>query len=97
MAIIRLIHITVNPSQAAEAERIWRVNCSPIMRRQKGCLSEKLLTCKDNAGEMISYAEWESQADIDRYRGGQDHQQIRKDALNFPGAQATAKIYQIVD
>ncbi len=96
MAIIRLIHIKVQPDQAAEAERIWKEECAPLMIRHKGCMSEQLLKCADNPGELISYAEWESQADIDRYRASPDHKKIRSDALKLPGAQAVTKLYTIV-
>ena len=96
MSIIRLIHIKVQPDQAAEAERIWKEECAPLMIGQKGCLSEQLLKCADNPGELISYAEWESQADIDRYRASPDHKKIRSDALKLPGAQAVTKLYTIV-
>jgi hypothetical protein len=34
------------------------------MIQQKGCMSEKLLRCKD-APEFISYSEWESEAVIE--------------------------------
>ena len=96
MALIRLIHIKVKPEQAAQAERIWKEDCAPLMIRQKGCISEQLLSCVDSPGELISYAEWESQADIDRYRGSADHKKIRSDALQFPGAEAVTKVYKTV-
>ncbi len=96
MALIRLIHIKVQPDQAAQAERIWKEDCAPLMIRQKGCISEKLLKCTDSPGEFISYAEWQSQADIDRYRGSPDHMKIRSDALKFPNSEAYSKVYSIV-
>jgi len=96
MAIIRIINIKVQPNQVADAERIWKENCAPIMIRQKGCISERLLLCVDSPGELISYAEWESQADIDRYRASPDHKKIRSDALQFPGAEAVTKVYKTV-
>ena len=48
MAIVRLIHVNVDPSQIQEAERIWKDDCSPLMTRQKGCASEQLLKCMDS-------------------------------------------------
>ncbi len=45
MPIIRLIHVTVDSSQIAEAERIWQEDCAPLMIRQRGCKSEQLLKC----------------------------------------------------
>jgi hypothetical protein len=57
MSIIRLIFVNVSPDQAEQAERIWKDHCAPLMIRQQGCLSEQLLRCTDNPGEMISYSE----------------------------------------
>jgi heme-degrading monooxygenase HmoA len=96
MSIIRLIHIKVKLSEAAQAEGIWKKDCAPLMIKQKGCLSEKLLKCEDAAGEYISYSEWESQADIDRYRDSGDHDKIRRDSRDLQGAQAVVKRYTVV-
>src|SRR6516165_7806578 len=67
MSIIRLIHIKVDPSETANAVRIWKTQCASLMIQQKGCLSEKLLRCRD-APEFISYSEWKSEAAIEAYR-----------------------------
>jgi len=95
MAIIRLIHIKVQPDQAAEAERIWKEECAPLMIRHKGCMSEQLLKCADNPGELISYAEWESQADIERYRASPTTRRSAPMRSSSP-AQAVTKLYTIV-
>jgi heme-degrading monooxygenase HmoA len=73
MPIVRLIHVSVNPSQAADAERVWKQECAPLMIKQPGCVSEELLKCIDAPGEYISYSEWEDQASIDRYSQGAAH------------------------
>ena len=80
MAIVRLIFVTVKAQDAAAAERIWRQDCAPLMIKRKGCLSEELLKSTDKAGELISYAEWDSQASIDRYLASADHQTIKQHA-----------------
>jgi len=66
MAIVRLIYVTVKPDQVKEAVALWKNHCAPLMIKQPGCLSEKLLECVDAPGEFISYSEWNSQADIDK-------------------------------
>ena len=63
MSIVRLIHITLDPSETEKALRVWKTECAPLMIRQKGRISEKLLRCRD-AHEFISYSEWNSEADI---------------------------------
>ena len=96
MRDVRLIHVNVDSSQNDEAELIWREDCTPMMIQQKGCLSEQLLKCEDAPGEYISYAEWESQADIDAYRESEAHKQIQSHSRQLQGAKAEVKCYQIV-
>ena len=80
MAIVRLIFVRVKPDDAAAAERVWKADCAPLMIKQKGCLSEELLKSTETPGEYISYAEWDSQASIDRYLASADHQLIKQHA-----------------
>lgn len=95
MSIIRLIHITIDPAQTAEAERVWKTECAPLMIQQKGCVSEKLLRGRD-PGEFISYSEWESEADIERYSGSDAHKEIVRHTRGIKGAKATVKLYELV-
>ncbi len=96
MTVVRLIHVIVDPGQAADVERIWKDDCAQLMIKQKGCLSEQLLKCDDVPGEYISYSEWESQSDIDAYRISDAHKQIQSHSRGLQGAQAIVKRYQIV-
>ena len=75
MSIIRLIHIQLDPSENTKAEQVWKTECAPLMIQQKGCLSEKLLRARV-AGEFISYSEWESEQDIERYMKSDAHKEI---------------------
>jgi hypothetical protein len=59
MSIIRLIHIKIDPSDIERALVVWKTECAPLMIQQKGCISEKLLRCRE-AHELISYSEWDS-------------------------------------
>jgi len=95
MSIIRLIHIRIDPSERQNAERVWKTECAPLMIKQKGCLSEKLLRGRDGA-EFISYSEWESEADIERYRGSDAHKEIVRHARGLKGAEAVVKLYDLV-
>jgi hypothetical protein len=49
--------------------RVWKTECAPLMIQQTGCISGKLLRCRD-AHEFISYSEWNSEADIAAYTNG---------------------------
>jgi heme-degrading monooxygenase HmoA len=95
MSMIRLIHIKLDPSESEKAERVWKTECAPLMIQQKGCISEKLLRCTE-AGEFISYSEWESEKDIDRYRESAAHKEIVAHARGLKGAQAVVKLYDLV-
>jgi quinol monooxygenase YgiN len=77
MSIIRLIYVTVQPNQIKDAVSLWKNHCAPLMIKQPGCLSEKLLECVDAPGEFISYSEWDNQANIDKYREAKGTQKSR--------------------
>jgi len=94
MPIIRLLHVKVAPDAMKEAERIWKEDCAPLMIKQPGCLSEKLLKCLDDPGDYVSYSEWESDAAIEAYRKSKDHDVIMQHSRNLQGARAHVKRYQ---
>ncbi|MGE5538749.1 MAG: antibiotic biosynthesis monooxygenase family protein [Gemmatimonas sp.] len=95
MSIVRLIYVKVKPDQQAEAEKVWKEDCAPLMIKQPGCLSEKLLKCVDAPGEYISYSEWESESAIDKYRKSKDHDTIQQHSRRLTGAKAEVKKYQV--
>ena len=66
------------------------------MIQQKGCISEKLLRCRE-AHELISYSEsGDSEADIETYRRSDAHQQIVRHARSLKGSKADVKLYDLV-
>jgi heme-degrading monooxygenase HmoA len=95
MSIVRLIHIKIDPSEMDSAMRVWKTECAPLMIRQQGCISEKLLRCRE-AHELISYSEWASESDIDLYRASGAHREIVKHARALKGAKAEVKLYDLV-
>ena len=95
MSIVRLIFVTVNPDQVKEAVSLWKNHCAPLMIKEQGCLSEKLLECADAPGEFISYSEWDSQASIDKYRTSEAHAEIQKHSRSLQGGRATVKRYEV--
>lgn len=96
MSIIRLVITTVPLDSAARAERNWKEFCAPIMIRQAGCLSEKMLRCESVPGEYISYSEWQDDESIQKYLASEDHQEIKRHNRNIPGAQVQVKLYRLV-
>jgi heme-degrading monooxygenase HmoA len=95
MSIIRLIHIQLDPSENEKAERVWKTECAPLMIQQQGCTSEKLLRSKEG-GEFISYSEWESEKDIERYMNSDAHKEIVRHSRGLKGARAVVKLYDLV-
>lgn len=96
MSIVRLIYIKIAPEERDEAIALWKTECAPLMIKQKGCISEKLLKATDHPGEYISYSEWESQEDIENYRNSDDHREIVSHARRLKDAQAEVKCYELV-
>jgi heme-degrading monooxygenase HmoA len=66
------------------------------MNSQKGCISQKLLRARER-GEFISYSEWETEADIERYMSSPAHKQIVSHARGVKGASAVVKLYDLVN
>ena len=95
MSIVRLIYVTVKPDEVQKAIELWKNHCAPLMIKQPGCLSEKLLECVDAPGEFISYSEWDSQPNIDKYRNSGAHKEIQQHARGLHGGQATVKRYEV--
>ncbi|NIO12074.1 MAG: hypothetical protein GTO40_30260 [Deltaproteobacteria bacterium] len=97
MAVVRLIHVTVKPNQTAEVESLWKNHCAPLMIKQPGCLSERLLRCEDAPGEYISYSEWSDQDSIDKYRKSPAHEEIIQRSRELQLAERpTVKRYAVV-
>jgi heme-degrading monooxygenase HmoA len=96
MSIIRLIHISINPSEIEKALQVWKKECAPLMIQQKGCISEKLLRCRDTH-ELISYSEWATEADIKAYLDSAAHKEIVHHARSLKGSKAVVKLYDLVE
>jgi heme-degrading monooxygenase HmoA len=95
MSIIRLIHITIDPTEMEHALRVWKTECAPLMIQQNGCISEKLLRCRE-AHELISYSEWDNEADVELYRSSDAHKEIVRHARTLKGSKAEVKLYDLV-
>jgi heme-degrading monooxygenase HmoA len=96
MSIIRLIHIIIDPSETETALSVWKKECAPLMIQQKGCISEKLLRCRETH-ELISYSEWTTEADIEFYQNSDAHKEIVQHARSLRGSKAQVKLYDLVE
>ena len=93
---VRLIFVKVDPSQAKTAENIWKQYCAPLMIKEPGCVTEKLLRCTDDPGEFISYSEWQDQQSIDKYRAGKAHEEIKRHSDSLKSGRPVVKRYEVV-
>jgi quinol monooxygenase YgiN len=96
MSIVRLIFVKVDPAQVKNAETIWKQHCAPLMIKEPGCMSEKLLRCSDDPGELISYSEWQDQDSIDNYRKGKAHEEIKRHSDSLKSGRPVVKRYEVV-
>jgi heme-degrading monooxygenase HmoA len=95
--ITRMILVSVPRDKAAEAERMWKQECAPLMIKQEGCVSEEFLRGRENPSEFISLSTWENQAAIDKYRNSEAHKQIQQHTRGLMNvAKVEVKTYEIV-
>ncbi len=97
MTIARVILINLANGKSGDAERVWKEECAPLMIRQKGCRSEKFMRSLDRPELYISYSEWDSMEDVERYRSGTDHKTIQSEVHALEGARAVVWCYEILD
>jgi heme-degrading monooxygenase HmoA len=95
--ITRMIFVNVPKEKTAEAERMWKQECAPLMIKQPGCLSEQFLRGREDPGEFISLSAWENQAAIDKYRESEAHQDIQRHTRALMNvAKVTVKTYEVM-
>lgn len=95
--ITRMILVNVPKERAAEAERLWKEECAPLMIKQPGCLSEQFLRGRENTGEFISLSTWENQAAIDKYRSSEAHKAVQQHTRGLMNvAKVEVKTYDVV-
>jgi heme-degrading monooxygenase HmoA len=76
--ITRMIYVKVPADKCSEAERLWREDCAPLMKKVPGCLSEQFLRNRENPGEYISLSTWQDKEAVDRYRESDAHHTIQR-------------------
>ena len=95
LTIVRIIYASFPPSKPKWLQN-WKEKCAPLMIRQPGCMSEELLRCIDTPGEFLSYSEWYSMANVEKYLQSEDHQEIKRQNRNTTGAKVVVKHYELV-
>jgi heme-degrading monooxygenase HmoA len=93
-----MILVNVPAERRAEAEKLWKQDCGPLMIKQPGCVSERFLRGRENPGEFVSLSTWENQEAIDRYRSSDAHKQIQQHTRALMNvAKVDVKTYELVD
>jgi len=96
--ITRMILVNVPADKRAEAEKLWKEDCGPLMIKQPGCVSERFLRGRENPGEFVSLSTWENQEAIDRYRTSEAHKKIQQHTRALMNvAKVDVKTYELVD
>lgn len=94
--ITRMIIVSVPKEKVAEAEKMWKQECAPLMIKAPGCKSEEFLRNRENHGEMISLSTWENQAAIDNYRESAAHKEIQKHTRSLMNvSKVSVKEYEV--
>ena len=95
--LTRMIYVRVPADKMAEAERLWKQDCAPLMIKHPGCLTEQFLRACEHQGEFISLSTWEDQAAIERYRESPEHAEIQKHTRGLMGvSKVEVKTYEVV-
>ena len=95
--ITRMILVKVPPDKSAEAERLWRQDCGPLLIKQPGCLDERFLRARENPGEFVSLSSWENLEAINRYRNSEAHKTIQQHSRGLMNvAKVEVKTYEVV-
>src|SRR5262245_39322792 len=76
--ITRMILVSVPKEKAAEAERMWKQECAPLMIKQPGYFSEEYRKVREQPGQFISRSTWQDQTAIDKYRKSEAHKAIQQ-------------------
>ncbi|MFM2130239.1 MAG: Antibiotic biosynthesis monooxygenase [Pseudomonadota bacterium] len=97
MTIARVIIIKTPEQKFSDAERIWKSQCAPLMRRQKGCRMEKFMRSTERPDLYISYSEWDSVADIEKYRATAEHGTIQSEVRALQGSRAVVWTYEVLE
>jgi heme-degrading monooxygenase HmoA len=93
----RMIVVHVPAEKAAEAERLWKQGCAPLMIQQPGCISEEFLRNAKDPGEIISLQSWENQAAIDRYRKSPAHEEVLRHTRGLMGvSKVEVRTYEVI-
>ncbi len=93
----RELSAVVLEEKAAEAERVWKKECAPLMIQQTGCLNHMLLRSRERPGHFISLSSWANKEAIDKFGESDAREEIRNLTRGFLHAsQVEVENYDVV-
>lgn len=73
---VRMTSIKFTPETTKEAKRIFMQEVVPVVRKQKGNVTIRLLEPTEPSDEFISLTEWETKADADAYESSGKYKEL---------------------
>ena len=94
---VRLTFVQFAPESAKDAKRIFMQDVVPVVRKQKGNISIRLLEPTELSDDYISLTEWETKADADAYGNSGTYKQLVGLLNSYFTKAPVLKTYQVED
>jgi len=89
MAITRIVKLTFKPEHITDFETYYETIRTKVAG-QPGCNGVTFLKEQNNTGVFFTYSKWDSEVDLNNYRGTEVFGQIWPTVKNWFGAKAEA-------
>ena len=95
--VTRMIFITVTPEKVAEAERIWKNECGPLLMKQRGCMTHLFMRSRENPHKFVSLSHWATPQAIDEYAASAAREEISSYTRGVLGAiQTQVEVFDVI-
>ena len=91
--IVRLTYCKFIPERIAEAKKIYTADVIPVVKKQKGNVSIRLLEPANKTDDYISVTEWKTKADADAYSSSGVYKDLVRKLEPFFTKQPELKTY----
>ncbi|HYC29237.1 MAG TPA: antibiotic biosynthesis monooxygenase family protein [Chitinophagaceae bacterium] len=94
---VRLTFVKFTPESVKEAKRIFLEDVVPVVRKQKGNISIRLLEPTELSDDFISITEWTTKADAEAYETSGTYRQLVALLNNYFTKKPVLKTYHVED
>lgn len=94
---VRLTFIKFAPESVKDAKRVFMQDVVPVVRKQKGNISIRLLEPTELSDDFISVTEWQTKADGDAYGTSGIYKQLVNMLNSYFTKAPVLKTYQTED